>query len=78
MEKNTNKRVIVKTTTYGLLTEDEKKNVVMVVSNKSVFFNNKKSFLVGFHKHGKRSSNIFRKATFLREFKIRTVHVNQL
>ena len=42
-DKNTNKRVIVKTTTYWPLTEVEKQNVVMVVSTKTVFCNNKKN-----------------------------------
>ena len=58
MTKKYNKRVIVKTMTYWPLTEEEKQNVDMVVSNKSLFFNNKKSLFVGFHKHTKRSSNI--------------------
>lgn len=51
MTKNTNKRVIVKTTTYWPLTEEEKHNVVMLVSNKSVLLTLKNYLFVGFHKY---------------------------
>ena len=57
MTKKANKRVIFKTTASWPLTEEERQNVVIVVSNK-------KSFFVGFHNNSKGSSNIFKKATF--------------
>lgn len=66
MTKNTNKRVIVKTTTYWPLTEEEKHNVVMLVSNKSVLLTLKNYLFVGFHKYSKRSSNIFKETTFFK------------
>ena len=59
----------------------EKQNVVLVVRNiinNRAYFNEKKSIYVGFHKHNRKSSNIFKKATFVREFKISAVHLNQL
>ena len=34
-----------------------------------------KSFYVGFHKHSQRSSNIFKKSTFVRELRILSVYL---
>ena len=59
--KNTNKKVIVKSSTYYALSEKEKQNVVLVVTNiinNRVYFNDKKSIYVGFHKHSQKSPNI--------------------
>ena len=39
---------------------------------------NLKSFDGGFHRHSQESSNIFKKADFVREFKIPSVYLNEL
>ena len=81
MTKNRNKKVILKLSTYQTLSEKEKQNIVLVVTsiiNSRVYFNEKKSIYVGFHIPSQKSSNIFKKATFVREFKIPAAHLNQL
>ena len=65
--KNTNKKVIVKSSTYYALSEKEKQNVVLVVTNiinNRVYFNDKKSIYVGFHKHSQKVQ-IFKKRQLL-------------
>ena len=53
-----------------MLYQKKKKNVAIeLTQDNKVCFNNMKSFYVDFHKHIKKTSNVFKNTNFVREFK---------
>lgn len=58
-----------------LYQKKERQDVVIEVANTRMYFNDIKSLCVRFHKHSQRSSNIFKKETFVRELRILSVYL---